>query len=146
MEILIVTVPSEQASDLEAMRHYVLESLKIGVLVLTCGMKWNLAQIPEIGGGEVAAGHPSGGLVQTQPNGGLGGGPGSRLKRQVHERLVQYRGAHGLGCFRRVAEAGGLTEHDVREAYAGSKLPLEIWRQIGKVLTALESEEPDEAD
>ena len=62
-------------------------------------------------------------------------------------RLTAYRKANGLGCLAKVAGLAGkpVTDELIRELITeGKKIPMEVWRQIGAALDALEQEDSHE--
>ena len=62
-------------------------------------------------------------------------------------RLTAYRKANGLGCLAKVAGLAGkpVTDELIRELITeGKKIPMEVWRQIGAALDALEQEDGHE--
>ena len=62
-------------------------------------------------------------------------------------RLTAYRKANGLGCLAKVDALAGkpVTDELIRELITeGKKIPMEVWRQIGAALDALEQEDGHE--
>lgn len=71
--------------------------------------------------------------------------PGRRAKekREILDRLVDYRKKHGLGCFNHLAHIakGGVTAGDMRNMIEGDPpLPLSKWLAVQD---ALDKEEED---
>lgn len=74
-------------------------------------------------------------------------GYGAKEKNQILARLTAYRKANGLGCLAKVAGLAGkpVTDELIRELITeGKKIPMEVWRQIGAALDALEQEDGHE--
>ena len=63
-------------------------------------------------------------------------GIGAAEKREVFERLSDYRRNHGLGSLAVVAKAtnGVMTEDEIRAMLAGDKYPLAKWKIVGSAL------------
>ena len=63
-------------------------------------------------------------------------GVGATEKREVFERLSDYRRNHGLGSLAVVAKAtnGVVTEDEIRAMLAGDKYPLAKWKVVGTAL------------
>lgn len=139
-EILVVRVPGELAPRLEELRQYVRESVSQGVLVLAEGMQMEVLSLPELGADTSYKGEgeePS--AVPT--------GRGAEEKRAIQERLKAYRRAHGLGCFRVVAQAGEpeLTETILRGMVSGTaSYPLSSWRAASRALDRAEQQKGEE--
>ena len=129
-DVLIVRAPQLAREGLEGLRDYVVESLRRGVLVVPEGMELEVLALPEPGeenAGPDAPEEPS--AVPT--------GRGAEEKRAIQEKLKAYRRAHGLGCFRAVAQAGlpEVTETMLRNMAAGTvAYPLSDWRAAGRAL------------
>lgn len=98
-DVLIVRAPGEPREDLEAMRDYVEESLRRGVLVLSDGMELEVLSLPEPGEARISPDGPEEPFAVPT-------GRGAEEKRAIQEKLKAYRRARGLGCFRAVAQAG----------------------------------------
>ena len=145
-QVMVIQLPrgDRAESDLSAYRDYVVESLSQGVLVLGPGPTWAGEPGPRLGG------------VQSQRDSGLrrahrGPEPKAdpkpdrpnpwREKKEVLDRLQQYRQVGGLGCLEAVAiQCGGdLTADKLRGVLTGAeKLPIEQWRLIRRALDQLE--------
>ncbi len=138
-EILVVRVPGELAPRLEELRQYVRESVSQGVLVLAEGMQMEVLSLPELGAGACPKGEEEPSAAPT--------GRGAEEKRAIQERLKAYRRAHGLGCFRVVAQAGEpeLTETMLRGMVSGTaSYPLSSWRAAGRALDRAEQQKGEE--
>lgn len=152
MNVLIVSVPVvDPGTDIKTLRDFIADSLKLGVLVLGQGVKWEVAELPELGG--ILPTLEEGIEAEALPPGEEGrpsfSGPGSREKRRIYEVLNQYRERNGLGSFHPLADLCGppITETLLREMFGGAKVPIEIWRQVGNALDRLQEVVPDgEAD
>ena len=61
-------------------------------------------------------------------------------KTEIMARLVKFREARGLGCFKALSAAcgKGVSENMIRILYTGeSPCPIDIWRKVGKGLEKL---------
>ena len=66
-------------------------------------------------------------------------GRGSYEKKEIYQRLIDYRSKHGLGSLKDVADASnGITETDLRLMMNGTKYPLIKWQMVGDALDKLE--------
>ena len=66
-------------------------------------------------------------------------GRGSYEKKEIYQRLIDYRSKHGLGSLKDVADASnGITETDLRLMMNGTKYPLIRWQMVGDALDKLE--------
>lgn len=138
-EILVVRVPGELAPRLEELRQYVRESVSQGVLVLAEGMQMEVLSLPELGADTSPKGEEEPSAAPT--------GRGAEEKRAIQERLKAYRRAHGLGCFRVVAQAGEpeVTETMLRGMVSGTaSYPLSSWRAAGRALDRAEQQKGEE--
>lgn len=147
-EILIVTVPGNiSAESRTALRNYVAESLRTGVLVLGVDETWEVANLPELGGAVVQGLQPDKkrdcpGQEPPKEDKETShfSGPGAREKRRIYDRLRQYRAGNGLGCLTVLSDVSGgtVTETDLRDALAANRLPMEVWQRIDKALQAVD--------
>lgn len=48
--VLVMTVPAAQEEDIFTIRGYVLECLRLGVLIIGKGVSWEVVDVPELGG------------------------------------------------------------------------------------------------
>lgn len=129
-DVLIVRAPGEPREDLEAMRDYVEESLRRGVLVLSDGMELEVLSLPEPGEARISPDGPE------EPS-AVPTGRGAEEKRAIQEKLKAYRRARGLGCFRAVAQAGEpeVTETMLRGMVTGTvAYPMSDWWAAGRAL------------
>ena len=109
------------------MRGYVVESLRLGVLVAPEGMELEVLSLPEPGEEKAGPDEPEGPSAVPV-------GLAAREKRAIQARLKAYRRAHGLGCFATLAE-GGLSEDVLRDLAAGlGRYSLDVWREAGRAL------------
>lgn len=155
--VLLVRVPAQGSVDGRELRDYILESLARGVLVLTEDASCEVMELPPLGGVELApmSERPTGPEppepeLDAEPmNVELHGGRGAKEKKIIQDRLIAYRKEHGLGCWKKVAEASGgrLSEEDLRGLYEGAIFTLASWRIADMALDALEvkSNDPDRA-
>ncbi|MEG1758671.1 MAG: hypothetical protein RR235_09485 [Oscillospiraceae bacterium] len=64
-------------------------------------------------------------------------GPGAALKKATHKRLLDYRAAHGLGCFIALAAAAPdrqLTKDIISAMLAGEPYPIKVWKALSEAL------------
>lgn len=137
-DVLIVRAPQLKRESLEELRDYVVESLHQGVLVVPDGMELEVLALPE-------PGEENAGAVAPEEPSAAPTGRGAEEKRAIQEKLRAYRRAHGLGCFRAVAQAGlpEVTETMLRNMAAGTvAYPLSDWRAAGRALEQVSN--PDE--
>ena len=145
-QVLVIQLPrgDRGETDLTAYRDYVVESLAQGVLVLGSGTTWVVETVPSLGGVqiqrevEILRAHsipePKADPKPDRPN-------PWREKKEVLDRLQQFRQAGGLGCLEAVASrcGGDLTADKLRGVLTGAeKLPIEQWRTIRRALEQLE--------
>ena len=148
MNTLIITAPTGlDITKARELRDFVAESAACGVLVLDAGITWEVAVLPEFGYAMTAPiiASVSESLSAKQedlPKVTGFTGQGAREKKRIHEALMAYRRAHGLGSFTQLASlAGGeVTDSVLRAAAQGEKLPMEQWRKIGAALDSLTKE------
>lgn len=129
-DVLIVRAPQLKREGLEELRDYVVESLRRGVLVVPEGMELEVLTLPEPEEEKAGADAPE--EPSAAPT-----GRGAEEKRAIQEKLRAYRRAHGLGCFRTVAQAGlpEVTETMLRNMATGTvAYPLGDWRAVGRAL------------
>lgn len=145
-QVLVIQLPrgDRGETDLTAYRDYVVESLAQGVLVLGSGTTWAVETVPSLGGVQIqrelgilrahSVPEPKADPKPDQPN-------PWREKKEVLDRLQQFRQAGGLGCLEAVASrcGGDLTADKLRGVLTGAeKLPIEQWRTICRALDQLE--------
>ena len=158
--VLVVRVPAKESVDLRAVRSFVMDSLALGVLVIGQGVGLSLEYLPKLGG--VACTWSDPWAVDEQDGGDEAPddeiapdappfpryvGYGAKEKNQILARLTAYRKTNGLGCLAKVAGLAGkpVTDELIRELITeGKKIPMEVWRQIGAALDALEQEDGHE--
>lgn len=156
--ILLVRVPADDSVDGRKLRDYILESLPMGVLVLTDDATCEVMELPALGGVEV---EPSGPLESSMEGLGIremsssfeteedeaepppvvvATGRNKEEKLAILERLREYRRTHGLGCWNEVAEkAGGdVTPDLIRAIHLGEEsTPIADWRRIDRAVQLL---------
>ena len=158
--VLVVRVPAKESADLRAVRSFIMDSLALGVLVVGQGVGLSLEYLPKLGGvactwsdpwvddGQEGSGEdPDDEIASDDPPFPRYVGCGAKEKNQILARLTAYRKANGLGCLAKVAALAGkpVTDELIRELITeGKKIPMEVWRQIGAALDALEQEDGHE--
>lgn len=145
-QVMVIQLPrgDRAESDLSAYRDYVVESLAQGVLVLGSGTTWAVETVPSLGGVQIqrdagilrahSVPEPKADPKPDRPN-------PWREKKEVLDRLQQFRQAGGLGCLEAVASrcGGDLTADKLRGVLTGAeKLSIEQWRTIRRALDQLE--------
>ena len=66
-------------------------------------------------------------------------GKGAAEKRELHDRLLAYREANGIGCLAPlVAAAKGVSQEDLRMMLGSAPMPLPKWLAVGKALDKIE--------
>ncbi len=141
--ILLVRVPVLESVDGRALRDYVLESLKLGVLVLMDGVECEVMELPQLGKVEVVT-KPQ--APPAQKAAAEASSEGDE-KRKILQRLTEYRKTHGLGCLKAVASAtrtkGQINDNTLRMILTGDapSMPIEDWRRINRALQRLEAKE-----
>lgn len=160
-KILLVRIPAQESAVGRTLRDYILESLPLGVLVLTEDTTCEVMELPPLGGVEV---EPSGPLKSSMEGLGIrevsssfeteedevepppvvvATGRNKEEKLAILERLREYRRAHGLGCWNEVAEkAGGdVTPELIRDMLLGQESPpIAGWRRIDQAVQLLTPE------
>lgn len=153
--ILKVSVPETEVNRLRELRDYILESLAWGVLVLTEDASCEVMELPPLGRVEIDVPalpvviEPA---IESDP-------PGPEVdaeaaeKRDILQRLLDYRKANGLGCLNVVSaktayrKSDRISANTMRMIITGDapKLDISEWRKIAKALDALgvESSDPD---
>lgn len=153
--ILIVKVPDHGTVNVWELQNYILESLAQGVLVLPDDASCDVMELPMLGGIKL---EPEWKLLAPPPlepdpdaepmNVELRGGRGAKKKKIIQDRLIVYRKEHGLGCWKKVAEASGgrLSEEDLRGMYEGAPFTLASWRIADMALDELERKAAADGD
>ena len=158
--VLVVRVPWKDPGDLRALRSFVIDSLALGVLVVGQGVGLSLEYLPKLGGVACTCSDP---WADDEQDGGDEApddeiapeappfpryvGYGAKEKNQILARLTAYRKANGLGCLAKVSGLAGkpVTDELILELITErKKIPMEVWRQIGAALDALEQEDGHE--
>ena len=158
--VLVVRAPNLPEEGRASLRDYVVDSLRLGVLIIWPGVSYSLERFPQLGGvlccGTEPAETPPGQepaatgqeevLLREHPvPQPVIKGYGAAEKKAILARQRAYRKAHGFGCLQEVADrAGGAFTADLlRDMLIGSASILAIvqWRQLGKALAELEGEE-----
>lgn len=64
-------------------------------------------------------------------------------KPAILERLLRYRQAHGLGCYRRLVKVanGAITDDEIRRMAAAENLPLAKWTVLSAALDHIEKQD-----
>ena len=167
--VLVVRAPNLTEEARTSLRDYVVDSLRLGVLVIGPGVNYSLERFPQLGGVLCCGAEPAG---KEEPEGPLPGqetvvagqeellrehavfqpvisGRNAEEKRNILARLKAYRSAHGLGCLSRVAEEAGspITEDLLRDMLVGASSPnIAQWRQVNEALATLEAWEAVSGD
>lgn len=148
--ILLVRVASLEGVDYREMRDDILESVRLGVLILGMDDTCEVMELPPLGDVEVEATEKQEAFVTNS-------GPPSLIqadatvKRAILQRLSDYRKENGLGCLEKIAEktahfmADRLSAETLRMIITGDapKMDIAEWEKIGKALDALEVKSND---
>lgn len=134
--LLIVRIPySEDLASLAKLRDYVLESLRLGVLVVDENTVCEVMELPQLCGAEV---RPEAGAYKCIS-------PEAEEKRVILQRLRAFREENGVGCLGQITKRMGrssITIETLRGILTGDTvLGIADWRRIGKALDRLETQE-----
>lgn len=165
-QVLVVRLPDRSDVTARELRDYIVESLQLGVLVLSQGVTFKLEELPDLGGVKVAGQQQDNKRLVTLDLGLCGtGGTGyetpfvtseesaveqakaqneaakkaeaERMERKaIIERLRRYRQLGGLGCFNPLAEKCGVSADDLRDIHNGS-VPADL-KQLRKIAKGLD--------
>lgn len=70
-------------------------------------------------------------------------GKGAAEKREIHDRLLAYREANGIGCLAPlVAAAKGVSQEDLRMMLGSAPVSLAKWLAVGRALEKIEKAAP----
>ena len=160
--VLVVRAPNLTEEARTSLRDYVVESLRLGVLVVGPGVNYSLERFPQLGGVHCCGAEPT---EKEEPKTPLPGqetvvagqeellrehtvfqpvidGRNAEEKRNILARLKAYRSAHGLGCLTQVADEAGspVTADLLRDMLVGAASPnIAQWRQVNEALATLEA-------
>ena len=152
--VLVVRAPNLPEESRTSLRDYVVESLRLGVMVIWPGFSYSLERFPDLGGVCCHITEPSEVKMDPpvereqllrehkvfQP---IINGHNAQEKMAILARLKAYRKSHGLGCLDEVARAAGgdFTADLLRRILLGdASLNIPQWRKLRKVLEQLEAE------
>lgn len=145
-KVAVITIPSLPQRNLLEIQKFVRDSLVMGILVKEQGIEFEIVDVPDLGGVIVhevpnAPDIPCA-VPDTRGTEVNFSGHGAKEKRRIYEKLMQYRTEHGLGCLDELAAVigGGVTTETLRDAINGTKLTMDIWRQIGIAMDRLSTE------
>lgn len=152
--VLVVRAPNLPEESRTSLRDYVVDSLRLGVMVIWPGFSYSLERFPDLGGVCCHVTEPDGlvtdpaeepeqllrehGVFQPVIN-----GHNAQEKMAILARLKAYRKSYGLGCLEEVAKAAGgdFTADLLRRILLGdASLNIPQWRKLRKVLEQLEAE------
>ena len=155
--ILLVRVPEVEVNRIRELRDFILQSLDNSVLVLPEDASCEVMNLPPLGGVEIdvpALPPAVESAIESNP-------PGPEVdaeaaeKRDILQRLLDYRKANGLGCLNVVSaktayrKSDRISANTMRMIITGDapKLDISEWRKIAKALDVLgvESSDPDRA-
>lgn len=160
--VLVVRAPNLTEEARTFLRDYVVESLRLGVLVVGPGVNYSLERFPQLGGVHCCGAEPT---EKEEPKAPLPGqetvvagqeellrehsvdcrpitGRNAEEKQAILARLKAYRSAHGLGCLAQVANEAGspVTADLLRDMLVGAASPnIAQWRQVNEALATLEA-------
>lgn len=142
--VLIAQVSETDVGRLRELRDFLLESLALCMLVIPADASIEVMEIPPLDAVEVK---PAEEVPEPVPE------PmtptEAEEKREILQRLKDYRAAHGLGSLEAVSAKTAyfrdkrLTAEELRMILVGDGPPrsIEDWRKIGRALDALEKSE-----
>lgn len=129
--VLVVRVPAKESVDLRAVRSFVMDSLALGVLVVGQGVGLSLEYLPKLGGVACTWSDPWADDEQD----GSDEAPDDEIAPDDPPSPRKVAGLAGKP----------VTDELIRELITeGKKIPMEVWRQIGAALDALEQEDGHE--
>ena len=154
-QVLVVRLPDKAEATCREMRDYIVESIQLGVLVVTQGVTYRVETMPDLGGVLVFGGSASAGKTDSWSTFHLPPDPEpvpdsdtaqepdlGEEKRRIRDRLQRYRDANGLGCLEAVAKKtrtkGRINSGVLRDLLIGAAaLPIADWRKIDLALNSL---------
>lgn len=149
--VLVVRVDSIDNIDYITMRDEILESIRLGVLILGPDDTLEVMELPPLGGLEIERiSEPTPESPETEPTAKPEPEPLSEgeEKRQILQRLKDYRAAHGLGSLEKVSAKTAhnknqrISSNDLRSILTdGISMHIEEWRKISRALDKLEQED-----
>lgn len=141
-QVLVVKVKCASGVDeLAAMREYVIESVRRGVLVLDAGMSHSIETMPDLGAvGPVVVRLRDDCLTETSAQATI---PSlAEEKMSILTRLKAYRDANGVGCLNDLARKTrdkNVTADFLRLLLVGDvSASIATWRRISSALANLE--------
>lgn len=169
--VLVVRVPERAEIDQRKMRDYIVESLRMGVLVIGQGVSYAVENMEDLGGVALFGGRaflPDAEQSATDcdeepvPESGTEEQAAEKLLREknitqisveteekmrIRDRMELYRKTNGLGCWKALEKAcrsKRISEHVIRQIYLGEiTVSVEDWRIIDKGLTKLGASIPN---
>lgn len=154
---IVIHAPYQALDDLEALRESVAVGLVEGVVVLPDGAELTVEELPETQPSDeywAEVAEQVDGLPDTasldaapapapepEPASVAPRGHNAKEKQAIQKRLIDYRQAHGLGCWNEVAALTGkrLTDDDLRNMMTGKgDYPIAQWRAAAKALDQME--------
>lgn len=163
-QVLVVRLPDRSDVTARELRDYIVESLQLGVLVLSQGVTFKLEELPDLGGVKVSGDRiEEAGFVlkhgieraelpaQINDLDGLAPAPSlspeAEEKQVILARLKRFRSEFGPGCLENLSRrcGKGLGSEVLRGVCLGEAvLPITDWRRINKALDRLHFEIPAE--
>lgn len=149
-KVLVIRTSDAAPKALRDVRDYVMESIRLGILVLNCGWDVSVEDLPDSseiivsGDGPPAAGLPPEAELLRAHDIPKYSGRGGEEKREIMARLRAYRETNGPGCLEAVASLCGarIDSGILRDIVIGGiSLPLEDWRRVGRALDRLDKKE-----
>lgn len=145
MDIVVVKCPKALVDELRDVRDFVMESLGKGVLVLGPGYGYTVETLPDRvlveqqGPEPVVLREKEVPQVSIPPTPkGRKASPAQR-KREILERLKEYREKHGQGCFASLEDKAGVNADLLRGLLTGeTKADMATWEAVDKALNRLE--------
>lgn len=146
--VLVIRVASLENVDYTTMRNDILESVRLGVLILGADDALEVLDLPPLGGVEVERAEPVPVPEQPEKLESAAASEGME-KRAIVQRLKGYRAANGLGSLEAVSmktahqKGRRLSSETLRHICADGapRMPMEDWRKITRALDLLERTE-----
>lgn len=154
-QVLVVRIPEKGNDSAREIRDYIIECLKMGVLVVGQGLTYKLETMPDLGGVQVFGGlETAAEHMDSMPATADPAEPGApqqpkrkrrseaeiaeeeRLeKRRIMDRFRNFRKVNGLGCFKPLAQQCGISDSELRDLHNGATVAdLKILKKIDKGL------------
>lgn len=147
-QVLVVRIPEKGNDNASEIRDYIIECLKMGVLVVGQGLTYKLETMPDLGGVQVFGGLETAAEYTDPAESGAPQRPKRKRrseaeiaeeerleKRRIMDRFRNFRKINGLGCFKPLAQQCGISDSELRDLHNGATVAdLKILKKIDKGL------------